>query len=338
MKLKSLSLIAALLTSLSAPSNAVDEAQTDKLPAPYGQGNYIPTPRGQIYYEADGTGTPVILVNGGPGASRTVFWGALDFLKKDGYQIIYFDETGVGRATREIDEPFSPLITVEDLETLRTHLGVEKIVLAGHSYGGIPALQYALRYPDHVEKLLMLSASADAISQQMNVDAAAYLRRTFFPQKWEKMEAIRAKGILTSDREYLRAFYNRQIGNFSDWRDPAKRADLRKYRSRDERDRSNPQVYFDIAGRDPEVEIGGTLRGINVSAESLKNFNVPTLVLNGRFDWKTTPAMAYRFYQMLPEGTGRLEFLENTGHWTWAEEPERFEAIVSEFMGHNNFN
>ena len=66
---------------------------------------------------------------------------------------------------------------------MRVHLKAEKIVLAGHSYGGIPALQYALKYPQNVEKLVMLSASADGVSQQMNVDAAKFLRKTFFPQK-----------------------------------------------------------------------------------------------------------------------------------------------------------
>lgn len=128
------------------------------------------------------------MINGGPGASRTVFWGALDFLKSHNYKIVYFDETGVGQSTREIPETFSPEITVQDIDTLRRHVNVEKVVLAAHSYGGIPTLQYALKYLQNVEKLIMLSASADGISQQMNVEAAKYLRRTFFPQEWEALE------------------------------------------------------------------------------------------------------------------------------------------------------
>ena len=228
--------------------------------------------------------------------------------------------------------PFSPRITVEDIETLRRHLKVEKMVLAGHSYGGIPALQYALKYPQNVEKLIMLSASADGISQQMNVDAAKYLRQTFFPQEWQQMESIRNQGVLTSQREYTKVFYQRQIGNVSDWHDPSKRNGLRKYRSKDKRDRFNPEVYLDIAGIDPEVAITGTLKEVVVTKQDLIHFTVPTLILNGRIDWKTTPAMAYRFYRMLPKGVGQLVFLEHTGHWTWAEEPERFAQLVTDFL------
>lgn len=316
---------------LLGAASAAAQQDAAPLPAPYDQGVEVPTPRGHVYVETDGEGTPIIMVNGGPGAARTVFWGALDFLKDDGFQIVYFDETGVGRATREIDEPFSPTITVEDIETVRQHLGAEKIVVAGHSYGGVPALLYAITYPQHVEKLVMLSASADGASQQMNVDAALYLRKTFYPELWEELMAKREAGMISSEMEFLRAFYARKVGDRSDWRDPAKRQTLRKYRSRDPRDRTNLNVYFDIAGRDPEFEISGTLNDVVVE-DALKDFTVPTLIVNGRFDWKTTPQMAWRFFKMLPEGVGRLEFLEQTGHWTWAEEPERFEAILTDFL------
>lgn len=328
--------ICCLLVSLLTSFHSFADKAKSELPTPYGQGQYIDSKHGKIYYEADGKGTPIVMINGGPGASRTVFWGALDFLKEDGYQIVYFDETGVGRATREIKGKHSPLNTVEDLETLRQHLGVQKMVLAGHSYGGIPAVQYALRYPDNVEKLLMLSASADAISQQMNVDAAAYLRKTFFPQQWAKLEAMRAGGMLTSNKEYLHVFTTPDIGYASDWHKRENRRGLRKYRSNDDRDRFNMDLYFDIAGLNAEVEIGGTLKGLDITSEQFKSFSVPTLILNGRMDWKTTPEMAYRFYKMLPKGVGQLVFLEETGHWTWAEEPEKFAQLVAEFVTQNN--
>ena len=309
-------------------------AQVDQqnFPKPYGQGHYVKSKFGQIYYEADGEGMPVVMLNGGPGASRTVFWGALDFLKPHGYQIIYFDQTGVGRATKKIAEKYSPAVTVEDIETLRRHLKAPKLILVGHSYGGIPAVQYSLTYPERVEKLIMLSASADGYSQQMNVDSAKYLRANFFPEEWEKLEAIRAKGALTTNKAYTTIFYGKAIGDMSDWYDASKRLSLRKYHSGDPRDGFNVEVYTDMAGIDPEVRITGTLKNIVVNKAMFDNFDIPTLVLNGRKDWKTTPAMAYRFYKMLPDGIGTLRFLEKTGHWTWAEQPNEFAHIVKHFL------
>ena len=329
-------LVTIFITILFTSFMVLSEQSTNELPKPYGQGTYIPSKFGHLYYEEDGEGTPVVMINGGPGASRTVFWGALDFLKKHDFKIVYFDETGVGRSTREIPEKFSPQITVQDIETLRQWLQAPKLVLAAHSYGGIPALQYAIKYPQHVEKLIMLSASADGISQQMNVDAAKYLRSTFFPQEWEELEAIRAKGVLTSQSEYSKKFYKRNIGLISDWHNPENRENLRKYPSSDKRDRFNLDVYTDMAGEDPEVNISGTLKNLEVNNEVLKTFDIPTLIINGRMDWKTTPAMAYRFYKMLPEGVGQLEFLEKTGHWTWMEEPRKFSAILIKFLKNND--
>ncbi len=91
-----------------------------------------------------------------------------------------------------------------------------------------------------------------------------------------------------------------------------------------------------MAGEDPEVEISGTLKNVVVTKESLIKFNVPTLIVNGRIDWKTTPAMAYRFYKMLLEGVVQLEFLEQTGHWNWVEEPKKFSTLVTAFLLDND--
>ena len=91
-----------------------------------------------------------------------------------------------------------------------------------------------------------------------------------------------------------------------------------------------------MAGDDPEVSTSGTLKDVILDEDILKTFNVPTLIINGGMDWKTTPAMAYRLYKMLPEGVGRLTFLENTGHWTWAEAPKSFAEVVSSFLLQND--
>lgn len=118
----------------------------------------------------------------------------------------------------------------------------------------------------------------------------------------------------------------------SDWYDPNKRSTLRKFRSRDKVDGSNIKVYFDMAGLDPEVKITGTLQKVVIKKAMFKDFTIPTLILNGRKDWKTTPEMAYRFYKMLPENIATLRFLEKTGHWTWAEQPEEFANLVTQFL------
>ncbi len=63
----------------SLTASATPSPGADQLPEPYGQGSYISGKFGKIYYEEEGSGTPIIMINGGPGASRTVFWGAFNY-------------------------------------------------------------------------------------------------------------------------------------------------------------------------------------------------------------------------------------------------------------------
>lgn len=74
----------------------------------YGDGEVFNGPYGELYYEAQGQGTPVVIINGGPGAGHTVFLVWFEFLLKSNFQLVYFDETGRGRATRKIDKPITP--------------------------------------------------------------------------------------------------------------------------------------------------------------------------------------------------------------------------------------
>ncbi|UTW59547.1 alpha/beta fold hydrolase [Kordiimonas sp. SCSIO 12603] len=298
---------------------------------PYGHGQYLETPRGKIYYETEGSGTPVFIVNGGPGAGHRVFLGWFEFLKTKGYQIVYFDEIGRGRSERNIKGKFTPQMTVDDMEALRAHLNAEKIVVMGHSYGGIPAMQYAIQFPEHVERLVMLSASYDAQSQQMNIDHVSHLMKTKYPEIHEQVMALRAKGMLSSEDEYLDLIYESALGRELQWFNRANRKGLWKYRSNDKRDRFNFQVYLDIIGEDPEWEITGTLKGLTVE-DKLRGFNIPTLILGGRADKVSTPELVYRLYKMLPEQTTQFEMFEKSGHWIWAEENEKFKQVVSNFL------
>lgn len=314
---------------------AVDATCVAKEETPYGNGQYLETSRGKIYYELEGDGTPVVIVNGGPGAGHRVFLGWFSFLTANGYQLVYFDDLGRGRSTRELDGKFTPQMTVDDIEALRAHLKAEKIVVMGHSYGGIPAMQYALQYPEHVERLVMLNASYDAESQQMNVDHVNHWIKTKYPETWEKILELRERGVPSSEDEYADLIYSGPAGRELQWYNRENRKGLRKYRSKDPRDRFNFRVYFDITGDDPEWQITGTLAGLTIE-DRLAGYRIPTLIIGGRADKVSTPELVYRLYKMLPEGVATYEMFEKSGHWPWAEETEKFENVLSSFLVGSN--
>jgi proline iminopeptidase len=295
----------------------------------YGDGELFQGKYGKLYFEAEGQGTPVVLINGGPGAGHAVFLGWFDFLLKNGYQVVYFDETGRGRATREVvGKALTPQMGVDDLESLRLHLKADKLILLAHSYGGIQGLQYALQYPQHVEKLIMVDASYDAKSHQMNIDHVKHVTKTKYPERWEQVLTLRANKVKSTDNRYSKLL---SVGSDMYWYDLKKRKTMRKVRTGDKRDGSNMQVYFDIIGDDPEWQVNGTLSGLQVESK-LKAFNVPTLIIGGRHDKITTPEIVHRLYSMMPKNIATKVMFEKSGHWPWVEETEKFELSITTFL------
>jgi len=313
-----------LCLCLSIANSSADEQKIT-----YGDGEFFQGKYGKLYFEAEGKGTPVVLINGGPGAGHAVFLGWFDFLVNHGYQVVYFDETGRGRATRKVEgQALTPQMGVDDLESLRQHLKAKKLIILAHSYGGIQGLQYALQYPQHVEKLIMVDASYDAQSHQMNIDHVKHVTKTKYPERWEQVLALRAKKVKSTDSRYSKLL---SVGSDMYWHDLEKRKTMRKVRTGDKRDGSNIQVYFDIIGDDPEWLVNGSLLGLQVKSK-LKAFNVPTLIIGGRHDKITTPEIVHRLYSMMPKNIATKVMFEESGHWPWVEETLKFEVKVSAFL------
>ena len=295
----------------------------------YNDGKTFSGEYGQLYYKTQGHGTPVVIINGGPGGNHSIFVGWFEFLTNNNYQVVFFDETGRGRATRKVEgRKLSPQMGVDDLESLRKELKTEKMIILAHSYGGIQGLQYALQYPQHVEKLLMVNASYDAESWEMNLEHVKDYTRMLYPERWQQLLKLREEGINSQDRRYARLL---SLGADMYFKDPSLNKTKRKVKTGDKRDRFNYQAYLDIIGDDPEWQLSGTLSGLTVK-NRLKSFAVPTLILSGRHDKITTPEIVYRLYKMMSPKHTQLVMLEDSGHWPWVESTEEFESKVTDFL------
>ena len=107
-----------------------------------------------MYYEIHGAGRPLILLHGGVGAIE-VFGEVLPLLA-EGRRVIAVDLQAHGR-TADIDRPLSFELMADDIAALIKHLGLEKADLMGYSLGGGVALQTAIRHPEVVRKLVVVS-------------------------------------------------------------------------------------------------------------------------------------------------------------------------------------
>ena len=142
-----------------------------------GKGHYADVNGIKLYYEIQGSGKPLVLLHGGLGALE-MFGPNLAALAK-GRQVIGVDLQGHGR-TADIDRPLSVQFMADDIAALIKHLGLQSADIMGYSLGGGVALQTAIRHPEVVNKLVVVSTPfrrngfyADILAQQGQVTAAA---------------------------------------------------------------------------------------------------------------------------------------------------------------------
>jgi pimeloyl-ACP methyl ester carboxylesterase len=131
-----------------------------------------------LYYEIHGSGRPLILLHGGLGSSE-MFWPLIPSFVATGRQVIAADLQGHGR-TADVDRPIDTRLMADDIAALIGHLGLEKPDIVGYSLGGGVAFWTAVKYPQLVNKLVIVSTNvtrdaipADMLAQQEQVSGAA---------------------------------------------------------------------------------------------------------------------------------------------------------------------
>jgi proline iminopeptidase len=137
----------------------------------YGQNDgIIINGNAKIFYRTYGKGTPILIINGGPGMNSDGFVNLAVMLSKNNKTIIY-DQRGTGRST--VENPDSLNITmklmVSDIECLRKNLKIDQWIILGHSFGGMLASYYATFYPEHILGMILSSSGGIDLSLLDNV-------------------------------------------------------------------------------------------------------------------------------------------------------------------------
>ena len=122
---------------------------------------YLKLEDASIYYKVIGEGVPLFLLHGGPGFSHDYLLPHLVNLADEGFQLVFMDHRGGGRSAEPYHEATIKLdMLVEDIESLRVELGLQQINIIGHSFGGIVAVQYALKYGDCLNKMVLCNCAS----------------------------------------------------------------------------------------------------------------------------------------------------------------------------------
>ncbi|HVK55346.1 MAG TPA: prolyl aminopeptidase [Burkholderiales bacterium] len=160
-----------------------------------------------MYWEQSGnpTGTPVVFLHGGPGAGSSP--KHRQFFDPAFYRIVIFDQRGSGRSTPlgELKNNTTPHL-IADMERLRNHLGIDRWLVFGGSWGSTLALAYAEHHP---ERCLGLVLRGIFLCRRSEIDWFLMGLRNLFPEAWRKLVSPLSEGDKVSYQTILEAYYQR---------------------------------------------------------------------------------------------------------------------------------
>jgi proline iminopeptidase len=263
----------------------------------------------ELFVRRVGRGSPAVVLHGGPGAHHDYLLPGFDALV-DGRELIYYDQRGGGRSPVARDVAVGWTEHVADLEALRTTWGLERLTLAGYSWGGLLALLYAVSHPGRVGRLALVSP-APAWGAAREQFEGAFARRNLDPAFQEARRKLRESGLRERDpAAFQQRIFELSVAPY--FFDPERARELTPFRVTG---RTQQEVWhslgdFDLRPRLPE------LRGI------------PAIVLHGDAD--PIPIEAAR----TAAGLIGAEFhaLPRCGHVPYVEAFEAFRTLVGGFL------
>ncbi len=281
-----------------------------------------------IYYKIFGKGEPLVIVHGGPGASHDYFLPYLIPLARKN-QLIFIDERGSGRSQKvENVSDYTVENMVEDVEAVRQVLDLGKINLLGHSYGGVLAQAYALKYQQNLSHLILCSTFHS--TQKVN--------ETFTRMKGKMPEELRTRidklekaGLYGQGKDYEKGRYTPEY-MVAAWGEGYFPYLYQNHPDANYDPMGNGimswDLYREMWGSHGEFVIDGNLRSVEYT-DRLSGLKVPTLVTVGDND-QCEPSLARDMNDKIPGS--KLVIFPKSGHMTFVDQPTLFISTVDEFL------
>jgi proline iminopeptidase len=283
---------------------------------------WVPADGLRLFSRVVGAGRPMIVLHGGPAFDHAYFLPELDLLA-DSFRLLYYDQRGRGSSARGVrPEDVTLRSEIDDLERVRSHFGLESVAVLGHSWGGVLAMEYALRHPDRVSQLILLDTAPASSGDWRTLREA--LARGRAPGELEAMAEIAAtdaydRGDLEAEAAYHRVHFRMTV------RRP-EHLEALVARLRSNFTEKSVLLARAIAQRLQDETAGSADWDL---FPALRGLDVPTLVLHGEDDFIPLE-LAARIAEAVPGA--RLSVLPECGHFTYLEEPERVFGEVARLV------
>lgn len=288
-------------------------------PAPHE--SYISVRNAELYYREIGQGQPIFILHGGPDFDHNYLLPDMDRLSSD-FRLIYYDQRGRGKSAGNV-QPDDVTIQseIEDLEDLRSYFQLESVAVLGHSWGGVLAMEYALRHPDRVSHLILMNTAP------ASHDDYALFRQEFLQKlggNAEKRQALSSSAAYAEgDPDTVAAYYRIQYG--ATVRRPD---DLDKVISSLRASFTKESILKSWAIEDRLMEETWRLSDYDL-LPGLTRLSIPTLVIHGDYDFVPVGCSVH-IVEAIPGA--RLVVLKDTGHFSYLESPNEVRRAIVDFL------
>lgn len=263
----------------------------------------------------------VLLLNGGPGATHEYFECFENFLPAEGIEFIYYDQLGCGNSDNPNDVSYWDLSRyVEEVEQVRKALDLDSnnFYLLGHSWGGILAIEYALKYQNNMKGLIISNMMSSCPEYGKYADEV--LAKQLKPEVLAQIQKIEADKEFDNPKYMellLPNFYEEHVLRLpaKDWPEPVNRSFAKM----------NQSLYVTMQGPS-EFGIAGKLENWD-RTNDLKNITIPSLVIGATHD-TMDPKFMEKMSTLLPKGSFLL--CKNGSHMALYDDQQTyFKGLIS---------
>jgi proline-specific peptidase len=262
--------------------------------------------------------SPLLCLHGGPGATHDYF-APLEAMVATGRRVVLYDQLGWGNSDH-VHNPsmWTVDLFLEELGALRKALGLKRVHILGHSWGGMLAMEYALTQPEGVSSLILADTAASAPEW---IAETSRLVSELPPEVRQTIREHEAQGTTDSPEyeEACRLFSRRHAGGHIE---PKPEWVKKAFEKLDDN-----EVYLTMWGPS-EFCATGPLKDCDITRR-LGEIRLPALVIAGRYD-EATPALAETVHHGIPGS--ELVIFENSAHFPHIEETERYLQVLGQFL------
>ncbi len=268
-----------------------------------------------LFIREMGSGSPIIIIHGGPGLNHSYFLPHLNSLATK-YRLIFYDQRACGNSSGSLDSTQMSLsLFVEDIEEIRKSLKLGKIGILAHSWGGLVAMNYASKYSENLSALIL----SNSVSPKFG--------------EFEKETNQRLKLRISAEDSILRS----EILKSAEF----KTGNLESYTKLFKLS-FKPSFYYSSSLEKMQLILPGDFLAKRKVLffmtkelseydfyDNLKIISCPVLVIHGSYDGMPLN-LSQKIHACIPNS--KLIVIKNAGHFPFIDKPKKFSAVVSQFL------